>query len=266
MTTKTDMSFPNIYIISLVDAEDRRVFMREQLQSLGLEYVFFDAVHGAKNPDHELFARYNDARRARLRGANASLRPSQLGCFASHYLLWEECVRVGAPIIVLEDDAMLTPSFMSFYENTGQFAQHYGLVWLQPSRKIQHQAGLVLEQIGPFTVKKFAKGFSGTTGYLITPHAAQVLLDYSTEWVYPVDNTMDRFYEHGIEAIGLDPVCLAQDDDFESSINVADTGSRRSWSDTWRREVSNLWDNLRRMTHNACAWLKVKLGGSLGAR
>lgn len=255
------MSSPNIYVISLLDAQDRRAFMREQLQSLGLEYEFFDAVHGAKNSDHELFRRYNDARRARLRGANASLRLSQLGCFASHYLMWETCVQLGEPIIVLEDDAMLTPSFMPFYANAGQFAQHYGLVWLQPSRKIRNQAGLVLERIGPFTVKKFAKGFSGTTGYLITPRAAQTLLDYSTEWIYPVDNTMDRFYEHGIEAIGIDPVCLAQDDDFESSINVAEPDSRRSWSDTWRRERSSLWDNLRRMTHNACVWVRVKFGG-----
>lgn len=257
---------PNIYIISLVDAQERRTFMREQLQALGLEYEFFDAVHGTRNPDHALFKKYNDARRARLRGADASLRLSQLGCFASHYLLWEKCVGAGVPIMILEDDATLLPSFMSFYENAGRFTQHYGLVWMQPSRKVASQAGLVLERIGPFAVKKFAKGFSGTTGYLITPHTAQVLLDYSAEWIYPVDNTMDRFYEHKIEAIGIDPVCIAQDDDFESSINVADTGRRHGWSDVWRRETSNLRDNLRRMMHNACAWAKVKLGGSLGDR
>ncbi|MBV6274121.1 glycosyltransferase family 25 protein [Alcaligenaceae bacterium CGII-47] len=257
------MSLPSIDIISLREAHDRRAFMHEQMQSLGLAYTFFDAVHGTQNPDHALFKKYNDARRLRLRGTGSSLRLSQLGCFASHYLMWERCVQGGEPIIVLEDDALLTPLFMSFYAHAGQFAQHYGLVWLQPSRKVQNQAGLVLEQIGPFTVKKFAKGFSGTTGYLITPRAAQALLDYAAEWVYPVDNTMDRFYEHGIEAIGVDPVCLAQDDDFESFINVADSGRQRSASDSWRRETANLWDNLRRMTHNVGVWVRVKRGAGL---
>lgn len=257
---------PKLYIISLRKAEKRRAFMRGQLHSLGLEFEFVDAVHGAEEPDHVLFRKYNDARRARLRGADASLRLSQLGCFASHYLMWEKCVEGGAPIIVLEDDATLLPAFMSFYEHAGQFAQHYGLVWMQPSRKVANQAGLALERIGPFAVRKFAKGFSGTTGYLITPRAARTLLAYAAEWVYPVDNTMDRFYDHKVEAIGIDPVCIAQDDDFESSINVADSGRRRGWSDVWRRESSSLRDNVRRMAHNALAWVKVKCGGSLGDR
>src|SRR3546814_4320493 len=107
----------------------------------------------------DLFKKYNDKKRARLRGSGASLRLSQLGCFASHYLLWEKCVQARKAIIVLEDDAILLPEFMSFYENAAAFASRYGLVWLQPSRKISDQAGLVLETIGPFTVKKFAKGF-----------------------------------------------------------------------------------------------------------
>ena len=30
----------------------------------------------------------------------------EMGCFASHYLLWERCVETGEPVIVLEHDAM----------------------------------------------------------------------------------------------------------------------------------------------------------------
>src|SRR5690606_22906949 len=113
-------------------------------------------------------------------------------------------------------DAILLPEFKTFYGNAEQFASRYGLVWLQPNRKISKQAGLVVDNIGLFTIKKFAKGFAGTTGYLITPQTAQTLLDYCATWIYPVDNTMDRFYDHKVESIGLDPVCVMQDDDFES--------------------------------------------------
>jgi glycosyl transferase family 25 len=233
--------------------------MDEQLNRLGLTYEFFDAIHGARHPDHPLFSKYDDEKRARLRGSGASLRLAQLGCFASHYLLWEKCALEGDAIIVLEDDAILLPEFMAFCRNAAGFARRYGLVWLQPNRKIPRQAGLALENIGPFTVKKFAKGFAGTTGYLLTPRTARALLDYCSEWVYPVDNTMDRFYDHKVESIGLDPVCVTQDDDFESSINVPDDGSKHSLPDTLRREYTNLKDALARTTHNLAFLLRVKL-------
>lgn len=235
--------------------------MRQQLQSLNVPYEFFNAIHGAQNPDHYLFKKYNDKKRALLRGSNASLKLSQLGCFASHYLLWEKCAQDGEPIIILEDDAILLPTFVQFIENTKDFASHYGLVWMQPSRKIANQAGHALEKIGPFTVKKFAKGFAGTTGYLITPTTAQTLLDYCSEWLYPVDNTIDRFYDHKIEAIGLEPACVTQDDDFESFINEPDANNKRTLQDTVRREYASLKDNLKRTAHNMAFLIRLKLTG-----
>ncbi|NGM85970.1 glycosyltransferase family 25 protein [Parapusillimonas sp. SGNA-6] len=250
---------PPIYIISLAGADDRRSFMREQLAALDVPHEFFDAVHGARQPDHPLFSRYNDKKRAALRGANASLRPGQLGCFASHYLLWEKCIALKQAIIVLEDDAILLPTFAAFHAKAHEFAQRYPLVWLQPSRKVLNQAGHRLEQIGRFTVKKFAKGFSGTTGYLITPPAAQTLLTYSSEWIYPVDNTMDRFYDHKVEAIGIDPVCVTQDDEFESFINAGGNGPRHSLSDKAHREWANLKDTWKRQRHNLAFRLKTSL-------
>ncbi|CAM5524603.1 glycosyltransferase family 25 protein [Eoetvoesiella caeni] len=253
---------PKIYVISLATAQERQAFMRQQLQSLNVPFEFFDAIHGVKNPDHYLFKKYNDTKRTQLRGANASLKLSQLGCFASHYLLWEKCVQDNEPIIVLEDDAILLPTFMQFAENAGKFASHYGLVWMQPSRKVANQAGHPIEKIGPFTVKKFAKGFAGATGYLITPTTAQILLNYSAEWLYPVDNTMDRFYDHKVESVGLDPACLMQDDNFESFINGPDAaGHKRTLRDTIRREYANLKDNLKRASHNTAFLIRWKITG-----
>nr|WP_276511028.1 glycosyltransferase family 25 protein [Eoetvoesiella caeni] len=254
---------PKIYVINLVAAQDRQAFMRQQLQPLDVPFEFFDAIHGTQNPDHYLFKKYNNTKRTRLRGANSSLKLSQLGCFASHYLLWEKCVQGSEPIIVLEDDAILLPTFIQFIEDADKFANHYDLVWMQPSRKVANQTGHPLERIGAFTVKKFAKGFAGATGYLVTPNAAQALLDYSVEWLYPVDNTMDRFYDHKIEAIGLDPACLTQDDNFQSFINEPDFVHKRTLQDTIRHEYANLKDNLRRVSHNVAFLIGRKITGIL---
>ncbi|RTZ45643.1 hypothetical protein EKL30_06395 [Candidimonas sp. SYP-B2681] len=252
------VSKPAIHVISLQTAQDRRAFMKEQLDRLQLSYEFFDAIHGSKQPDHYLFQKYNDKKRASRRGLNATLRLSQLGCFASHYLLWEKCSKTDTPIIVLEDDAILLPPFMSFYKNMQQFASSHDLVWLQPSRKVTIQSGRIIGEIGPFTVKKFAKGFAGTTGYMMTPQAANTLLGYCSEWIYPVDNTMDRFYDHKIEAIGIEPVCVNQEDDFESFINVAATDNKRTLRDSLRRELASLKDNISRTIHNAAFYIKLR--------
>ena len=249
---------PHIYVISLASAQDRRASMRKQLDPLGVPYTLVDAVHGKHTPNHPLFAHYNDKKRVWRRGAGSSLKPGQLGCFASHYLLWQQCVEQGLPIIVLEDDAILQPNFMAFYNHAEQFADHYGLVWLHPSTKQDQKTGLKLETIGPFNVRKFSKGFSQAAGYLLTPQAAQALLNYSQEWLYPVDNTMDRFFDHGVESIGLDPVCIKHDLEFESAINADHTESQRSTADRLRRELYSLKDNLARNWHNLRFTLKTK--------
>ncbi|WP_417252688.1 glycosyltransferase family 25 protein [Castellaniella sp.] len=249
---------PHIYVISLATAHERRVFMRQQLDALALPYTIVDGVHGATTPDHALFRKYNDKKRLCRRGAGSSLRLSQLGCFASHYLLWQRCLESKQAIIVLEDDAILQPIFTDFHQAAEQLATRYDLIWLQPSRKQDQHAGRKMENCGPFMIRQYTKGFSGATGYLLTPTAAKTLLAYSTEWLYPVDNTMDRFFEHGIAATGLDPACIQQDDDFESSINVADAGARRTVPDRLRREAYSLKDTLAR------TWYNLKAG--MGAR
>ena len=39
------------------------------------------------------------------------MTPGELGCFASHYLLWEKCLELNEPIVVIEDDAQLEECF-----------------------------------------------------------------------------------------------------------------------------------------------------------
>lgn len=253
------MRAPLIYVINLATASDRRAFMCEQLDPLCLPYEFFQAIHGRSQPDHYLFQKYNDEKRARRRGAGAALSLGQLGCFASHYLLWEKCVQENTTIIVLEDDAIVLPTFTQLYEQANDLADEYGLIWLQPSRKSAEQKGLPLKQRGPFTIKKFAKGFSGTTGYVLNPKTAQCLLNYCQEWLYPVDNTMDRFFDHKIEAIGLDPVCITQEDEFESSIDGQSDKYKRSLSDRIRREYASLNDTIKRNIHNFLFYIRHRM-------
>ncbi|MEO6985007.1 MAG: glycosyltransferase family 25 protein [Paralcaligenes sp.] len=248
-----------IYVVSLPSAGARRDFMRQQFADLKVHYEFFDAIDGRENPDYYLFKKYNDKKRAQRRGLGTPLRLSQLGCFASHYQLWEKCLRDNQAMVVLEDDAILLAPFMDFYDRAAEFADKYGFVWIEPSNKIKNHKGVVLEQIGPFTVKKFSKGFSHTAGYLLAPAQAKRFLDYCSEWIYPVDDTMDRFYEHNVEAIGVDPICVRPNTSFESTISSTEPTYKRSPPDIIRREYSSLVDTIKRNVHNAAFSLRRKM-------
>ncbi len=251
---------PAIHVISLPGLPDRRRFMQDQLDRLGIgRYEFFDAIHGKAQPDFYLFQKYDAVRRARIKGTGNALKLSQLGCFASHYLLWEKCVETGQPIIILEDDAILMPNFMDFYEESVQMLQKHGLIWMHASTKAKHKQGWPLERIGAFTLKKLVHGHSGTAGYLISPDCARTMMVYCSQWIYAVDDTMARFFDHKIEAIGLDPVCVVHNDDFESTINEKSARLNRTLSDKMRREYANLKDIIKRNAHNLQFYVEYKL-------
>ena len=42
---------------------------------------------------------------------NTRLTKGEVGCFLSHWRIWEECVRIDEPILILEDDAIITDKF-----------------------------------------------------------------------------------------------------------------------------------------------------------
>uniref|UniRef100_UPI00333EF3E4 glycosyltransferase family 25 protein n=1 Tax=Castellaniella defragrans TaxID=75697 RepID=UPI00333EF3E4 len=247
----TDTRIP-IRIINLPARADRRAQVAAQMAPLGdYPYSFFPAVHGIQQPDHPLFRHYDPAARQRVKGRDNPLKPSQLGCFASHYLLWQECVASGTPLIVVEDDAILRPNFGSFLAQAPTIAQHWPLVWLHGNDKPGHDPSIAVERAGPFVLRKKLKSHFRTVAYLITPEGASALLRHSQTWIYPVDDTMIRFYEHGVESIALQPACVTHDDDSESDITGPDTRTRRSWGDKLRREAFKLRDNLRKIVHNA---------------
>ncbi|HDZ9284767.1 TPA: glycosyltransferase family 25 protein, partial [Vibrio cholerae] len=91
-----------IYVISLKNSLDRRASIEQQMTSHGLKFEFFDAIDGRIDPPHPLFANYDYTKRLWLTSGKMPMR-GELGCYASHYLLWQKCVELNAPIVVLED-------------------------------------------------------------------------------------------------------------------------------------------------------------------
>lgn len=234
-----------IFVISLTKSIERRKSIEAQFAPFGdqIDYQFFDAINGNENPDHPLFKRYQNEKRLARKGY--PLSRSQLGCFASHYLLWQQCVALNQPIIILEDDAQLQPNFLEAYQFCGSKQNQFEFFWLFPSFK--QPQGKLFFQSGNIRLMRFYKGFSSATGYFLSPKAAQKLLSYcATEWIYEVDNTMDRFYEHQLDFLGLEPACIKANEDFESNMEIIRHKRKHSFKVKLQQEFYKLKDNIKR--------------------
>ncbi|HHF1622015.1 TPA: glycosyltransferase family 25 protein, partial [Haemophilus influenzae] len=181
------MSLIPIYIINLEKSTDRKAYMQaqfEQLFSNNLiqEIHFFDAIYGKSNPNHPLFQRYNENKRLNAKGYPLTL--GQLGCYASHYSMWEKCVELDYPIIVLEDDAKFKNNFLEVLDFINSDKNTFEFFWLQPDR-LKNKRKLI-SNFGNLSIYQFSKGFAGATGYYLTPQAARKFLTQSKEWYLTV--------------------------------------------------------------------------------
>lgn len=187
------------YVVNLERSEKRRSEMSTKLDALNIPYEFFDAVDG-RMENHPLFVRYSE--RSALKHYGFELAPGELGCYASHFLLWQLCVEKDKPILILEDDIEFNFNFNSAYELAVQKIHEYGLLRLS-GHKIRKYA--ICEQIRELKIVRFKRGPHGTSSYALSPLAAKKLISKAEVWYEPVDVHLDRFWSHGVESFGIQP-------------------------------------------------------------
>ena len=91
-----------IYIISLKRTPERRLCVQRQLDSLGLDYQWIDAVDAYDFNDSELIG-------VDLKN---KYQPSAMACLLSHIKFYDLVIKNKHPMAcVLEDDAQLLPTF-----------------------------------------------------------------------------------------------------------------------------------------------------------
>lgn len=189
-----------IHVVNLARSKDRRARMDKLLAEKGLEFRYFDAIDG-KAGKHPLFARH-DPRLAEIR-YGFQLAPGELGCFASHYLLWELCVREQRPLLIMEDDIELTDGFRDNLEIASRKIDDYGLLRLSSHK---NRNFMVREEVGTgHKIVQFAQNPSGTSCYAIAPWAAAKFLEHADIWFEPVDSHLDRYWDHGVGCYALYP-------------------------------------------------------------
>jgi GR25 family glycosyltransferase involved in LPS biosynthesis len=116
-------------------------------------------------------------------------RPGVIGCFYSHYNLWEKCVELNEPIMIFEDD-------VKFYRGFHKIEWEDVLVLsLGKSSFLRDPCKTYLENPSGIPYAAPWRNFSmpGASGYAIKPHAALGLIKFYRPYWYPADNAINQF-------------------------------------------------------------------------
>ena len=188
-----------IIVLSLVRSTERRVEAAKQLDATGLPWSFLDAVDSSKMPPFP--PEYDE--RKHLRYYGCPIPVGQIGCFLSHRLAWEKCVRTNRLAVIFEDDFRLEQNLANVIALAQQHTASFDVLKFQglkadcPYHVVKHCEGgqLVRHQRDPL----------GATGYIVKPAAAKVLLEKSRHFHAPVDDFIFHDWIHGLEIISLLP-------------------------------------------------------------
>jgi GR25 family glycosyltransferase involved in LPS biosynthesis len=104
-----------------------------------------------------------------------------LGCFDSHYRLWQKCIALDEPIIIFEEDLVVKRELIDVeFENVLIISINYD--WPQLRDKYSY----LLECDSKLThaLDYNDTYMPGTSGYIIKPHLAKILVNfYRNSWL-----------------------------------------------------------------------------------
>ncbi|MCG9723768.1 glycosyltransferase family 25 protein [Vibrio brasiliensis] len=223
-----------ICVISLKRSPERRENIKKQLDALGLEFEFFDAVDGRAEPPHPLFAKYDYFKRLWLTNGRMPSK-GEMGCYASHYLIWQKCVASGESILVIEDDSYVKPVIVDLLPHIEDKIEQYGFLRLEPETT---KCNLFMkEESDTYSISFMDNNFGGTRSYAISPQAAQKLLNGSERWCMPVDNYIGSLYLHDMPSYQMYPTIIPtleeHPEEFGTTIQLGEEEKAK-----WYRKIS----------------------------
>lgn len=235
----------DLLVINLARSTDRRDLMETRLRQLGIDYEIFPGVDGQDSTPEQL-PEYDADRCARRFGA--PLNPGEVGCYASHYRAWTECLRRNRPLVVLEDDVTLSSAFPEVLALAEERIADHRMIRLAGTFERRFR---VIESITESRqLVRFSRGPRGTLCYAVSPEGAQALLAGAQTWMEPVDDYLDRFWYHGVVSKGILPFAAEHAPETEIASLVGQRRRRRSAIGKMRREIFRQWDNLLCLCYN----------------
>lgn len=194
-------------VISLDDAHDRRARFADRARAVEakVDWTFFDAHRGL---DPRLA--YEDEWAQAAYGR--PLRRGELGCYSSHVGTWRALLESDADqCIVLEDDVIVdwrTLELIARNDFSGRGHHYVRLYCRRPSEFVVLDPRYLNNSTS--LLRLLGKPY-GTQGYVMTRAGAERMLKACSTVVRPIDDQMDRFWEHGVPNLAIFPFPIIEE-------------------------------------------------------
>ncbi|MBT8084786.1 MAG: glycosyltransferase family 25 protein [Woeseia sp.] len=187
------------FVISLPESIERRARIEQQLASQDVPFSFYDAINLNNERNH--YFHHCDEQRFLL---NTGRTPTagELGCFASHLMLWRTCRLLDVPILVLEDDADIADDFGRTLPFVERYIKRFGFIRLQDNDKGGERNVIRQQQRHINFCTRYPHG---SLGYAISPEVAHAFIEHSEIFRAPVDVFIKRYWEHGQALFSIAP-------------------------------------------------------------
>ncbi|WFB03902.1 lipooligosaccharide biosynthesis glycosyltransferase [Campylobacter coli] len=240
----------SLYRKEYIQRQNQKLFEKNPSLKNKLEFIFFKAVD-AKNKEYLEFKQHFPWWASWVLGRELS--DGEKACFASHYKLWQECIKLDKPIIILEDDVEFSDEFL----NNGE-------EYIEELSKSEYEyvrfCYLFDKKFYPLNenyILSFEK-LAGTQGYVLKPSAANKFISKAKFIYTPVDDYMDMFYKHKVLNIVKKPLLLKHNCKLESEIsNLGRTNKKLKIHRKIVREIFRLYRDISRLLY--VFYIKKKL-------
>ena len=201
--------------------------LQKDLESINIDAELFEGTYG--NEAQEIFKKENRTiHPISFKGLpiddhyiSKTSRPGVMGCFYSHYRLWQKCAELDQSICIFEDDVkIIRPLIPVEFEDI--------LILTLGARKSdRYKHYLEDNDLDPKAEYYHNSSMPGTTGYIISPAGARKLLKTYENTFTASDNAINvmvvdiKIHNHLVGAANLEKKSLTRSTEFWRKFNRA---------------------------------------------
>ena len=210
-----------VFVISLARAAERRADIARRLDAANIRHEIVDAVDGSALDLSQIADRYDEKNPQTF-----PLTRGEIGCYLSHYQLWERIVKESIPhAVIMEDDTEWESDFAQAVADVVNCKWQWDVVLLHANVR---RSSRVLDALGGGRhLVQYKRHFVGTIAYMISLQGAKKLRDY----LYPIRMSVDLAWGHWWRWGGRF-YCVRPKVAYENEYGAASTLARKPGSDS----------------------------------
>lgn len=229
-----------ILVVSMENAAARRTAFAERARGVSIPWRFFDAKQALADG-----LTYDADAVGRNKGRQ--LTDGEIGCYSSHFSIWQEIIAEGwRQCIVLEDDTIVDWAFLARIAATNLAAHDIRYLRLYAKTPIWHRTVRKNFLQHARTVVELVGHAYGTQAYAITIEGARALSAACRTVRRPIDDEMDRSWDHGVPNLMLFPAPVIEEY-VESAIGSARFSAGRGAAYGTPRQRLTRWAERQRI-------------------